>query len=151
MRCLRYLSMVFSTYQEQVRPEVWFSQPLVVCGEGLPSEKLHQQVLKSCVQEDVMEGKITEASSSADGVRLAWEELVLQQCYCSSLITQINLSIVSECVLGALFLFFSELSGKSPVNLKNSFLLPSPILVVTVCAHREVNLMFPLSSDSRSY
>ncbi|XP_054077458.1 radical S-adenosyl methionine domain-containing protein 1, mitochondrial isoform X2 [Rissa tridactyla] len=61
------------------------------------------QVLNSCVQErDVMEGRITEASSSirasADGVRLAREVLVLQQCRCSSLITQINPSIVSKCV-----------------------------------------------------
>lgn len=56
-----------------------------------------------------MEGRITEASSSirasADGVRLAREVLVLQQCRCSSLITQINPSIVSKCVPSALFLF----------------------------------------------
>ncbi|PKU32046.1 hypothetical protein llap_17649 [Limosa lapponica baueri] len=106
--------MLFSTYREQVRPEVWFSQSLPLYGEGLPSEKLHQQVLKSRVQEEVMEGRITEASSSkrtsVDGVRLAKEELVLWQCHCSSLISQIIPSIVCERVPSALVLFLSELS-----------------------------------------
>lgn len=129
MQCLQYLSMLSSTYQEQVRPEVWFSQPCHPLEEGLPSEKLHQQVFKSCVQEEVTEGRITEASSSihpsTDGVRLTREELALQQCHCSSLITQINPSIVSQCVPSTLVLLPSEWSGKSTDNLKNSFLLHS--------------------------
>lgn len=62
--CLQYLSMLSSTYQEQARPEVWFSQPHHTLGEGLPLEKLHQQVLESCVQDQVMEGTITQASFS---------------------------------------------------------------------------------------
>lgn len=85
---------------------------VMLCGEGLPSQKLPQQVLKSCVPEEVMGGRIAESSSpmcaSADGARLAREELVLQQCLCSSLMTQINPSVVSECVPNALFLFLSE-------------------------------------------
>lgn len=62
--CLQYLLMLPSTYQEQGRPEVWFSQPCHTRGEGLPSEKLHQQVLESCVQDQVTEGTIIQASSS---------------------------------------------------------------------------------------
>lgn len=56
--------MFSSTCQEQGRPEVWFSQPRHTLGEGLPLEKLHQQVLESCMQDQVMEGTITQASSA---------------------------------------------------------------------------------------
>lgn len=39
--------------------------PALSCsaGRALPSDKLHQQVLKSCVHEEVMEGRVTVASS----------------------------------------------------------------------------------------
>lgn len=63
MWCVMYILIHFSTYQEQVRLEVWFSLPCPTLW-GLPSEKLLQQVLKSCVQAEVTEGRITEVSSS---------------------------------------------------------------------------------------
>lgn len=56
--------MLSSTYQERGWPEVWFPQPRHTLGEGLPLEKLHQQVLKCCVQDQIIEGTITQASSS---------------------------------------------------------------------------------------
>lgn len=83
---------------------------------GLPSEKLHQQVLESCAQDEVTEGGITEASSSicaAADVRLTREELVLKQCHGSSIITQINPSIFLSAFLVPCF--YSSQSDKAKV------------------------------------
>lgn len=57
----------FSTCLKQGRLEVWRSLSSCSVGEGLPPEKLHQQVLRSCVQVEALEGTLMLMASGYRG------------------------------------------------------------------------------------
>lgn len=107
--CLQYLLMLPSTYQEQGRPEVWFFPALSHSGGGFAfRETAPTGFGVLCAGPGHGRNDYTDflfPLYPAQGVR---EELMLQPHHCWSICTQINTSIVFECVPAILVSFLSD-------------------------------------------
>lgn len=153
VRCLQDLSMHFSTYQEQVRPEVWFSQPRHTLQGGL------------AFRETAPAGFEVPCAGRGHGGK-NYAGFLFHMCFCwwhqackgragvaAMPLLESNYSDKSfHCVFLGLC-FCSPQSDKVKVLSIGRILFSSPLpfSLWWPCVHGEVNLMFPFSSDSRFY